>query len=127
MRDLVTFVQFKKHEKNQWRSAKFCNYTKSNTPPWVFFTFFKLQKLYQIAQSITYVNLVLSSCLLIYKHKYVSRELFSKSRGKVFEYSNRKIYVELLIVSLVTHLFPMYPFSTICKQKTLRFSDLLRS
>ena len=23
--------------------AKACNFTKSNTPPWVFFTFFKLQ------------------------------------------------------------------------------------
>ena len=29
------------------------NFTKSNTPPWVFFTFFKLYKWYQIAQNIT--------------------------------------------------------------------------
>ena len=27
---------------------------KSNAPPWVFFTFFKLYKWYQIAQRITY-------------------------------------------------------------------------
>ena len=27
-----------------------CSFTKSNTPPWVFFTFFKLCKWYQIAQ-----------------------------------------------------------------------------
>ena len=27
-----------------------CNFTKINTPPWVFFTFFKLYKWYQIAQ-----------------------------------------------------------------------------
>ena len=33
-----------------------CNFTKSNTPPWVFFTFFKLYKWYQIAQSITYLS-----------------------------------------------------------------------
>ena len=29
---------------------------KSNTPPWLFFTFFKLRKWYQIAQSITYIH-----------------------------------------------------------------------
>ena len=44
LRDLVPFVQFKKR----------CNFTKSNAPPWVFFTFFKLCKWYQIAQRITY-------------------------------------------------------------------------
>ena len=33
---------------------KACNLTKSNTPPWVFFTFFGLYKWYQIAQRITY-------------------------------------------------------------------------
>ena len=34
--------------------AEACNFTKSNSPPWVFFTFFfKLYKWYQIAQSIT--------------------------------------------------------------------------
>ena len=34
--------------------AEACNFTKINTPPWVFFTFFKLYKWYQIAQRITY-------------------------------------------------------------------------
>ena len=34
--------------------AEVCNFnTKSNTPPWVFFTFFKLYKWYQTAQRIT--------------------------------------------------------------------------
>ena len=32
-----------------------CNFTKSNSPPWVFLTFLKLHKWYQIAQRITYV------------------------------------------------------------------------
>ena len=32
------------------------NFTKSNIPPWVFFMFFKLQKWYQIAQSVSYSN-----------------------------------------------------------------------
>ena len=43
MCDLVPFVQFKKPEKHSWR-----NFTESNTPPWVIFTFFELYKWYQI-------------------------------------------------------------------------------
>ena len=56
MYDLVPFVQFKKREKHPWRSGGglACKFTKSNTPPWVFFTFFKLLKWYQIAQSVSY-------------------------------------------------------------------------
>ena len=34
--------------------AKACNFSKSNTPSWVFLTFFKLYKCYQIAQCITF-------------------------------------------------------------------------
>ena len=34
--------------------AEACNFTESNTPPWVFFTFLKLYKWYRIAQSIKY-------------------------------------------------------------------------
>ena len=51
LRDLVPFVQIEKRIKHPWKSAIF---TKSNTPPWEFFTFFKLYKWYQIAQSISY-------------------------------------------------------------------------
>ena len=57
LRDLVPFVQFKKREKHSWRSVTFCkdacNFTKSNTPPRVFFTFLKLYKWYQIVQNIS--------------------------------------------------------------------------
>ena len=46
-----------KYMKNTLRGVllfvKVCNFTKSNTPPWVFFTFFRLYKWYQIAQNIT--------------------------------------------------------------------------
>ena len=36
--------------------AEACNFTtKINTPPWVFFTFFKLYKCYQIAQRTRYI------------------------------------------------------------------------
>ena len=34
--------------------ASASNFTKSNIPPWVFFTFFKLFKWYQIAQSVSF-------------------------------------------------------------------------
>ena len=58
LRDLVPLVQFKKCEKHSWRSVNFtkvaCNFTKINTPPWVFFTFLKLYKWYQIAQRTTF-------------------------------------------------------------------------
>ena len=54
LRDLIPFVQFKKHEKHPWRSVtNGCRFTKSNTSPWVFFTFFKFYKWYHIAQRIT--------------------------------------------------------------------------
>ena len=33
-----------------------CNFTKSNSAPWVFFTFFKLYKWYQIVQHITFTK-----------------------------------------------------------------------
>ena len=51
LHDLVRFVQFvQKREKHPRRSvnlqAEACNFTKINTPPWVFFTFFKLHKWY---------------------------------------------------------------------------------
>ena len=48
----VLFVQAEKREKHPWRSVTFS--TNSNTPPWVFLTFFKLYKWYQIAQSVSY-------------------------------------------------------------------------
>ena len=54
--DLVPCGQFHKRERYPWRSVEACNFTKSNTPPWMFFTFFKLYECYQIAQRITYEN-----------------------------------------------------------------------
>ena len=59
LRDLVSFVEFKKREKQPWRSVALskvaeCSFTKSNSTPWVFFTFFNLYNWYQIAQSIIF-------------------------------------------------------------------------
>ena len=34
--------------------VKACNFTKSNTPPWVFFKFLKLHKWLQIAQNVSH-------------------------------------------------------------------------
>ena len=70
VRDLMAFVQFKKREKHPWRNVTFikvecCSSTKINTPPWVFFTFLKLYKWYQIAQNITY-NLLCTLCWRTY-------------------------------------------------------------
>ena len=45
-----------------------CNFTKSNTPPWVFFTFFKLCEWYQIAQSTTIYHLVVHVFMAIPRH-----------------------------------------------------------
>ena len=55
LRDLVPFVQFIKRKTHGGMSLlKFkTHFTKSNTPPWVFFAFLKLYKWYQIAQCIT--------------------------------------------------------------------------
>ena len=57
LRDLVPFAQFKNREKHPWWSVNFSkvNFAKINTPPWVFFTFFKSYKWYQIAQRTTFV------------------------------------------------------------------------
>ena len=52
LRNLVQFLRFKKREKHAWRSVTF---GKSNTPSWMFFTFFKLYKWYQIPQRIANV------------------------------------------------------------------------
>ena len=47
-------MQFKKREKHPWKNVTFSKVAKSNTPPWVFFTFLhctddtKLRKASQI-------------------------------------------------------------------------------
>ena len=59
--NLIPFVQFKIREKTPLEECYFlqscrllsCNFSKSSTPPWVLFTFFKLCKWYQLAQRIT--------------------------------------------------------------------------
>ena len=80
LRDLIPFVQFK-NVKNAHGGVLIlvaCNFTKINTPPWVFFTFFKLYKWYKIAQCITNSwRLIVSSILLYFSQKSISKILKS--------------------------------------------------
>ena len=49
-----------------------CNFTKINAPLWVFFTFFKLYKWYQIVQRVTYkIHNILDLFFNYYTMKYV--------------------------------------------------------
>ena len=50
------------------------NITKTITPPWVFLTFFKLYKWYQIAQSIVYVfhSLFLMVALAVMQNRIIA-------------------------------------------------------
>ena len=53
-------IQEIKTKEAMYKIAEACNFTKINTPPWVFFTFFKLYKWYQVAQRITYMTVCLN-------------------------------------------------------------------
>ena len=57
LRDLVSFVKFKKREKYPWWIvASTYNFTRSNTPSCVFFTFLKLYKWFQIDEIASYID-----------------------------------------------------------------------
>ena len=77
LRNLVSFVQFKKQE-HPWRSVAFS--TKSNTPPCVFFTSFKLHKWYQIAQIISYLLLFHQNALTLHEKQRVEQECHEEER-----------------------------------------------
>ena len=63
-----------------------CNFTKINSPPWVFFTFFKLYRWYQIGQRTTILCLILAQKLPLY------RNIVSKINGaKMQEFHSRLI------------------------------------
>ena len=52
--------------------AEACNFTKSNSPPWVFFTFFKLYKWYQITQRITNNGWIRLRIRVVFKQVYLN-------------------------------------------------------
>ena len=83
LRDLVSFVQFKNRKNIHGGvfllvklQAKACNFTKSNTPPWVFLTFF-MYKWYQIAQRVAN---------MLFFHRYFS-VIFKKQYQKTWSLS----------------------------------------
>ena len=58
------------------------NFTESNTPPLLFFTFFRLYKWYQTAQSITFRNA---------EHEW-------KELRKIMDYENCKLLCKIILV-----------------------------
>ena len=64
-----------------------CNFTKINTPSWVFFTFFKLYKWYQIVQHIT--NIIHHFCC---------------GESKLFENVPKFQNIMFLIVELISNI-----------------------
>ena len=80
LRDYVPLIQFKNvktHMKECYLQESFqlqaCNFTKSNTPPLIFFTFFKLYKWHQIAQHITIMHITVSYILISVRHSQKSK------------------------------------------------------
>ena len=66
--------------------AETCNFTKVSTPLWVFFTFFKLYKWYQIAQHITY-GLCNSVFLSLWRHSFSK---YPKMSGQTLKYLKKE-------------------------------------
>ena len=67
----------KKRQKHSWRSdTSACNLPKSITSSWVFFTFFKLCKWYQIAQGIAhFVFQEVKGRIRVYDHFFFIRSI----------------------------------------------------
>ena len=94
LRYLEPFVQFKNVKGSHggvllihgcfsrlWNCANgiACNFTKSNTLPWVFFTFSKFYRWYQIAQRITYLGCYQYISVINSKGEYTDRSKFSSN------------------------------------------------
>ena len=90
LRDFVLFAQCEKREKHPWKSD-----TKSITSPLVFFTFFKLNKWYKIAQSIS-VDLELSDIKGLVEKGIINwvTHQFSKVLKMCGTYSERLLKVD---------------------------------
>ena len=77
-----------------YHEAEACNFTKRNTPPWVFFTFFKWYKWYQFAQCIT---------LYTFFRKYLkyvvmkNQTYFAIIRKHTFRLLLKKVIIKVLI------------------------------
>ena len=111
-----------KNEKKQpWRSVNFskvtgsaCNFTKIKTPPWVFFSFFKLHKWYQIAQSTTFRSARKSHdqyCFPMTTNESISRlmgpELFEQSNETSRDFPALQLTRLFLPHSVVSARYPV--------------------
>ena len=88
--------------------AETCNFTKINTPPWVFFTFFKLLKCYQIVQRITYSGCSTKGVILL-----------------LFQGSTKSIQKEKNFLSGMRVASALYSFKMLCKGYTMKEATLL--
>ena len=61
--------------------AQVCKFAESNTPPWVFFTFFKLYKWSKISQSITTNALIL---VFIVKILIINQLVLKGALGRIY-------------------------------------------
>ena len=74
--------------------ASTCNFTKIDTPPWVFFTFFKLYKCYQIAQHITcYLSYPKTAC---FRYEVENCDINIVEQGNIPKFSRLDYMVTLL-------------------------------
>ena len=79
--------------------AKACNFTKSKTPPWVFFTFLKLCKWYQVAKHRIYIWLY--ALLKFYEWYECSRNLGLRQSLET-GYSNMTFFAKALFFNKIT-------------------------
>ena len=96
-------MQSKKREKHPWRSVNFS--TKSNTPSWMFFTFFKLYKWYQITQRITNIlqlHNVLATNISVIDIFYSFDQIYKK---KILSFTNDYAFIILFDNWLLVRLF----------------------
>ena len=84
--------------------ASACNFTNSNTPPWMFFMFFELCKWYQIAQSFSYRFLSYSLWALL------DDIMIGKVTLEVFLAISLKL-IKLLNLTLETHENGVYGYT----------------
>ena len=81
--------------------ASACNFTKINTPPWVFLTFFKLYKWYQIAQRTTTMRVIflctiLALCFSISTIIYIFRVELTGAHPEPSQTSKMKHFAEIV-------------------------------
>ena len=99
-----------------------CNFTKSNSPLWVFLMFFKLHKWYQIAQSVS--NMSLLTKLLQSPSIFLLDVQTSFTEWLILlqnvEETNKTFSLDLLVKQFVRSNFSDYPFSIFFERRFLQ-------